>query len=151
VFIAPCTQCIAVFVRQEPVDVDHRRHGQEGHAYPLAFEVLGFGDAGLAVNRNEAMAERARRKNRKRDERALLIGETLDEFRAGIFRNIELLAARHAVEDRPRLIDGNEIELDAVRPDLAGIERLHAVVEPARERKLQLGHGGVPQVRHARA
>src|ERR1700720_760888 len=84
--------------------------------------------------------------NRKRDERALLIGETLDEFRAGIFRNIELLATRHAVENGPRLIDCNEIELDAVRPDLAGIERLHAVVEPARERKLQLGHGGVPQV-----
>ena len=76
----------------------------------------------------------------------LLVGEPLDEFRAGIFGDIELLAARHAVEDRPRLIDGDEIEIDAVGLDFTGIERLHPVVEPAGERKLQLGHMfGIPR------
>src|SRR5262249_47282791 len=62
------------------------------------------------------------------------------ELRARKLGNIEFLAARHSVEDRSRLVDGNEIEVDALGLDLAGVKRLHAVVEPARERKLQLGH-----------
>ena len=57
-----------------------------------------------------------------------------------ILGDVELLAARHAIEDRPRLIDGDEIEIDAVDLDLAGVERLHPVIKSARERKLQLGH-----------
>ena len=123
---------------------------KQRHADPLAFEILRRLDAGLAVDGDEAVAERARGKHRNRDERTLLVGETLDEFRAGILGDVELLARRHAVEDRPRLIDGDEIEIDAVGLDLAGIERLHPVVEPARERKLQLGHGRGPPVGHGR-
>src|SRR5262249_10090626 len=72
--------------------------------------------------------------------RALLAGKALHEFRARKLGDIEFLAARHPVEDRPRLVDGNEIEVDALGLDLAGVKRLHAVVEPACERKLQLGH-----------
>ena len=70
-----------------------------------------------------------------------LWAKALHEFRAGIFRDVEFLAAGHAIEDRPRLIDGDEIEIDAVRLHLAGIERLHPIVERASKRQLQLGHG----------
>ena len=35
--------------------------------------------------------------------------------------------------------------IDALDLDLAGIERLHAVVEPARERELQPGHWSIPR------
>ena len=141
-------QIDAVFVLQQPVDVDRRGHGQERHADALALEVLGRLDAGLAVDGDEAVTEGARGKYRDGDERALLVGETLDEFRAGELGDVELLPARHAVENRPRLIDGDEVEIDALDLDLAGIERLHAVVEPARKRKLQLGHcmSAVPSV-----
>src|SRR3977135_2681895 len=40
----------------------------------------------------------------------------------------------------PWLVDGNEVEIDAVDLDLAGVERLHSVIKPARERKLQIRH-----------
>src|SRR5262249_5277712 len=56
------------------------------------------------------------------------------------FGNVELLAPSHAVEDRPRLVNGDEIEIDALDLHLPGIERLHAAVEAARKRKLQLCH-----------
>ena len=74
------------------------------------------------------------------DERALLVGVALDVFGARIFRDVELLAARHAVEDRARLLDADEVEVDAVDRHFAGIDRLHAVVERGRKRELQLGH-----------
>ena len=134
-------QVDAVFVLQDAVDVDRRRHGEERHADALAFEVLRLGDAGLLVDGDEAVAEGARGKHRDGDERALLVGEALHELGAGIFRDVEFLAGRHAVEDRPRLVDGDEIEVDAVGLHFAGVERLHAVVESGRKRKLQLGHG----------
>src|SRR5262249_10557198 len=130
----------AVFVLQQPIDVDGRGHGEQRDAHALALEVLGGLDAGLAVDGNEAVAKRTRGKDRNADERALLAGEALHELRARKLGDVEFLAARHPVEDRSRLIDGDEIEVDALDLDLAGIERLHAVVEPARERKLQLGH-----------
>src|SRR5262249_6199828 len=130
----------AVFVLEQPIDVDGRGHGEQRDAHALALKVLGRLDAGLAVDGNEAVAKRPGRKTRNGDERALLAGEALHEFRARKLGDIEFLAARHPVEDRSRLIDGDEIEVDALGLHLAGVERLHAVVEPARERKLQLGH-----------
>src|SRR5262249_21317844 len=63
---------------------------------------------------------------------------SLDELRAREFGDVEFFGARHSVEDRSRLIDDNEIEIDALGLHLAGVKRLHAVVEAARERKLQL-------------
>src|SRR5262249_44482823 len=41
---------------------------------------------------------------------------------------------------RSRLLDANEVEVDAVDRNLAGVDRLHAVIERGRKRKLQLGH-----------
>jgi hypothetical protein len=130
----------AVFVLQQPVDVDGRGHGEQRNAHALALEVLGRLDARLAMDGDEAVAKRPRRKHGDGDERALLAGEALHELRARKLGNIEFLAASHPVEDRSRLVDGDEIEVDALGLDLAGVKRLHAVVEPARERKLQLGH-----------
>src|SRR5262249_4336670 len=113
---------------------------QQRHADAFAFEILGALDARLAVDGDEAVAERARGKYRNGDERALLVGKALDELRAREFGDVEFLGPRHSVEDRSRLIDDNEIEIDAVGLHFAGVKRLHAVVEPTCERKLQLGH-----------
>ena len=76
-----------------------------------------------------------------RDKGALPAGKALHELRAGELGDVEFLAARHAIENGPRLIDGDEVEIDALDLDLAGIERLHAIIEPARKGKLQFGHG----------
>src|SRR5258708_28463628 len=86
------------------------------------------------------MAEAARRKHGDGHERTLPVGVALHVFRARIFGDVELLPARHAIEDRPRLLDADEIEIDAVGLDLAGIDRLHAVVQSGRKRQLQIGH-----------
>ena len=130
----------AVFVLQQPADEDGCRHRVEGDADALAFEILGLGDALLAVDADEGMAEAARRKHRDRNEGALLVGVALDVFGARILGDIEFLAARHAVEDGPGLLDTDEIEIDPVRLHLAGIDRLHAVIESGRKRQLQIGH-----------
>jgi hypothetical protein len=126
----------AEFVLQHAVDEDGGRHRVKRHADPLAFEILRRLDAGLAVDGDEAEPERDRGENRNGDEGTLLVGEALHEFRAGILGNVEFLAARHAVEDRPRLIDLDEVQIDAVGSHLAGIERQHPVIERASERKL---------------
>src|SRR5262249_8245916 len=96
--------------------------------------------ARLAVHGDEPVTERARGKHRNGDERAPLVGKPLNKFRTRKLGDVKFLPARHPVEDRARLIYGNESELDAFDRDLADVEWLHAVVEPARERKLQLGH-----------
>src|ERR1700704_5848393 len=107
----------AVFVLQQPVDVDGCGHGQQRHPDALALEILWGLDACLAVDGDEAVAKRARWKYRNRHERTLLVGETLDELGARKLGDVEILTGRHPMEDR-----------------------LHSVIKPARERKLQLGH-----------
>src|SRR5215475_8934545 len=125
---------------ENAADEDRGRHGVERDADALAFEVLGLADARLLVDADEAVAEAARGKHRDGHERTLLVGVALNVFRARIFGDVELLPARHAVEDRARLLDADEVEIDAVDRDFPGIDRLHAIIERGRKRKLQLGH-----------
>jgi hypothetical protein len=131
----------AEFVVQDAIDEDGSSHRVERHADAFAFEVLGRLDAGLLVDGDETHAEGDRRENRDGDERALIAGEALGKLGKRIFCDVEFLTARHAVKDRARLIDGDEVEVDAVGLHLARVERLHPVVEAARKRKLQLRHG----------
>src|SRR6202011_5149607 len=93
------------------------------------------------MNGNEAVAEGARWKDRNSNERALLVREALDEFRARKFGHVKFFAPCHAIENGAGLIDSDEIQIDAPGLHLAGIKRLHAVVEPASKRELQIGHG----------
>src|ERR1700683_3702245 len=131
----------AEFVMQDAVDEDCGRHRVERHADAFTFEILRRLDARLLVDGDEAHAESDRGKYRYSDERAFVASESLREFGRRIFGDVEFLAAGHAVEDRARLIDGDEIEVDAIGLNLARIERLHPIVEAARKRKLQLRHG----------
>ncbi len=133
-------QVDAELVLQHAVDEDGGGHRIKRHADALAFEVLRRLDSRFTIDGDEAKPERDRGKHRDGDERAFFVGEALDEFGARIFRNVEFLPAGHAVEDRARLIDGDEIQVDAVGLNLSGIERQHPVIEPARKRQLQLGH-----------
>src|SRR5262245_18663928 len=130
----------AVVVLQDAADEDRSRHGVKRDADALACQVLGLADPRLLVDADEAVAEAARGKHRDGHERTLLVGVALDVFGARILGDVELLAARHAIKDRTRLLDADEVEIDAVDRDLAGIDRLHAVIERGRKRKLQLGH-----------
>src|SRR5262245_36185849 len=53
----------------------------------------------------------------------------------------------HAVENLPRLVDGEKVEIDTFGFDFAGIERRHAVIEAAGERDRNFGHEMTPRRR----
>src|SRR4051812_19938918 len=78
-----------IFMLEQTADEDRGCHGVKRHADALAFQILGRPDAGFLVDGDEAVAEAARGKHRQRDERTLLVGEALYEFRRGIFRYVE--------------------------------------------------------------
>src|SRR3954469_12547280 len=99
----------AVVMLQNAADENRRRHRVERNADALALQIFRFLDLVL-VDADEGVTEAARGEYRDRDERAFLVGVALHVFRAGIFGDVELLAARHAVEDRARLLDADEIE-----------------------------------------
>src|SRR5262249_52083353 len=127
-------------VLEDAVNEDRRSHRIKRHPDAFAGEVFRILYSRFAVDGDEAEPEGDRGKNRNGDERALAIDKALDELGRRIFGNVEFLAARHAIEDRPRLIDGDEIEIDAVGLHLAGMEREHPVIEPAGKRQLEPGH-----------
>ena len=106
----------AVFVLQHAADEDRGGLGVERHADALALEILGRLDAGFLVDRDVAVAEDARGEDRDRDERAVALGVALKRLGARHLRRVEFLAAAHAVENLARAVDGDEIEVDALRP-----------------------------------
>ena len=128
-----------VIVLQQAAHEDRGRHRIERNADALAGEILRRADH-AAIDRDIAMAEHARGKHRQRHERTVAGGEAGDEFRARHLRGIELLRARHAVENLARAVDGEEVEIDALGLHLLGVERQHAVVEAAGEGDLDVGH-----------
>ena len=100
-----------------------------------------FGDLMcLLVDEDEAVPEHPRGEHRNGDERALSGDEARDVFGAGEFRGVEFQSRRHAVENVARVVVDQEVEIDALDLHLAGVERQHAVVEPAGESQRQLGH-----------
>src|SRR5712691_8891273 len=121
----------AVFVLKMPANPDRRGHRIQWHPDPPALEVLGRPDPGLAVDGDEAVPERARGKNRERHERTVARRLAADEFRARHFGGVEFELAPHAVENFTRRVDGDEIQIDSLRPYLARVKRQHAVVQPA--------------------
>jgi hypothetical protein len=132
-------QVDAVVVLQEPADEDRRRHRVERHPDALAGEVLGRTDLAL-VDRDIAVPEHARWKYRDRHHRAVAARGEARVFRARHLAGFELEIGQHPVEDLARMVDRQEIEVDAVRFHLAGLQREHAVVEPAGERDWYSGH-----------
>jgi hypothetical protein len=81
----------------------------ERNADALAFQIFRLPDAGALVDGDEAVTEGARGKDGERDERALLGGVALYELGARVLGDVELAAARHAVEDRARQLDRDEV------------------------------------------
>jgi hypothetical protein len=79
-------------------------------------------------------------KYRQRHKRQLLGRKSADIFRARHLADVEFQPARHAIEDLPRIVDDQEIEIDAVWFNVAGMERQHPVVETAGERDRQGWH-----------
>ena len=122
----------AVVVLQQPADDDRRRHGVERHADALAGEVLRLAYLPL-VDRDVAVAEHARGEHRDRHHRAVAARRMAEVVRARHLGGVEFEIVRHPVEDLARMVDGEEIEVDAVRLHFAGVQREHAVVEPAGE------------------
>ena len=129
----------AEVVLHQAADEDRGGLGVERHADALAGEVLGRLDV-LAVDDDEAVAEHPRGEHRQRHERQLLGGIAGDEFGARHFAGVEFQPVGHAVENLARIVHDQEIEIDAVGFDVAGMEREHAIVEAAGEGDRQGGH-----------
>src|ERR1700722_6388605 len=97
---------------QQAADPDRCRHGVELNPDPLAFEELGGADL-ARVDRDEAVPKHPRGEHRQRYERAIAGSVAADIFRARHFRSVELTLADHAVEQLARIVDRDEIEVDA--------------------------------------
>jgi len=136
-------QIDAEIVLHQAADEQRGGLGVERHADALAFQILGRFDE-LAVDHDEAVAEHPRRKRRQRRERQLLGGEAADIFGTRHLAGVELQPIGHAVENFARIVHHQEIEIDALRLNVAGVEGEHAVVEAAGERDRQIGHGLSP-------
>ncbi len=131
-------------VRQQAAHEDRGRHRIERNPDTLAGEILGRADH-AAIDRDIAVPEHTRGKDRQRHERTVAGGDAGDVFGARHLRSVELQRARHPIENLPRAVDGEEVEIDALRLHLLGVERQHAVIETAREGDGDFGHSlGVP-------
>ena len=131
----------AIFMLQQPANEDRGRHRIKRDADALAGEIGRRADR-FGVDRYMAVPEHARGKDRQCHERTVAGGEAGDEFGARHLGRIELQRARHPIENLARTVDCEEVEIDPVGLNLLGIERQHAVVEPAGEGEGELGHGG---------
>jgi len=104
----------AVFVLQEPAQPDGSRHGVLGHSDPLAAQIFRPLDRRAGMDKNTAVAEGARGKDRDGYERPVSARGSDEESAHGKLRHIEFLIAEHAPED---LLDGKRqiIDLDPLR------------------------------------
>ena len=143
--MAPCTHSIrevdAEVVLHQAADEERGGLGVERHADPLAFEVLRGFDV-LAVDHDEAVAKHPRGEHRQRDERQLFRGIAADELGARHLAGVEFQPVGHAVENLARIVHDEEIQIDALGFDVAGLEREHAIVEAAGEGDRQRSHEG---------
>jgi hypothetical protein len=131
-----------IFILQQAADEQRRRLGVERDADALARELLRRPDR-LAVDRDEAVTEDARGKDRQRNHLPAAGGVPADDLGARHFAGVEIEILPHAVEDLPRIVDGEKGEIDAFGLHLAGIERQHAVIEAAGEGHRNLGHASL--------
>src|SRR6266704_249711 len=107
---------------------------------PILFPARSFGsDSGLGRDEDARVAEEARGKHRDGDEGWLLPHERNAIRRERHLRRVELAVAQHPEEG---LLDVEVLihEVDALGTHAAVGERARAVVVPAREGKLELGH-----------
>ena len=132
-------QIDSAIVLQHAANEDRGRHRIKRHPDALAGEIRRRADH-PAIDRDIAVAEHARREHRQRHERAVAGGEAGDVLGARHLRSIELQRARHPIENLARAVDGEEVEIDPLGLHLLGVERQHAVVEPAGESDRKLGH-----------
>ncbi len=137
---ADARQVDAILVDQVAPDPDRGRHRIERNADALAGQLLRAANAGLAIDVDVAVPEHARRKHRQRHERTSAARQPADEFRAGELGDVEFLIAAHAVEDLARRFDGQKIEVDPLDADVAGAQRIGAIVNAAGKRQSQSGH-----------
>src|SRR5207302_6770090 len=91
------------------------------------------------VDRDEAVTKHPRGEDRQRHERTISGGETADIFGARHFRSIEFELADHPVKQLARIVDVDEIEIDAFGLDFTGTKRDHAVIKAAGNRHRKLG------------
>src|SRR5262245_43319315 len=123
-----------MFVAEQAADEHRRRHGVERHSNALAFEVFRILDV-LAVDEDEAVPENKLREYGNGDVRALISSDPRYEFRDRDLGGVVGLILGHAIEDQARIVLDNELEIEALDRNLAGIERQHAIVETARKRQ----------------
>src|SRR5262249_57908365 len=82
--------------------------------------------------------------HRQRNHLVAARGEAAEDLGARHFAGVELEIFPHAVENLPRFVDGEKVEVDTFGFDLAGVERRHTVIETAGERHRNFGHETSP-------
>src|SRR5579872_4209253 len=117
--------------------------GVERQSYAAPFEVLRGVNTAARIDENITMPEHPRREHRKGDERTIARAMQADEFGGGQFRNVELTAPDHTVEDLPPGFERDAGEVDALDVYVAVADRLQAVIATAREGEREAGHGVV--------
>src|ERR1043166_433937 len=122
----------AVFVVQEAADPHRRRDRIFRRADFFAFEVFRPLDPRLRVDEDARMAEKTRREDGDGDEGGAAAADHRDVIGKRHLRGVELAKIAHAPEDLLRL-QRNIIQPDAFRLDFAGLQRLGAVINPARD------------------
>ncbi len=127
---------------QVPARPDRGGLSVERQPDPPSFQIFRRAHARTRVDENIAVTEYARRKHRKRDERAVARTTEADIFGCRKLGDVELLASDHAVEDIAPGFERDAVEIDALDPDLSVADRFHPVVSAARERQCETGHGG---------
>src|SRR5207249_3686485 len=93
-----------------------------------------------AVDHDEAVAEHARCEHRQRDQLAPAGREARDELGRRELAEIELEPCAHPIEDHAWIVFDQEIQIDPLNSDLAGVERQHPVIEAASKSQRYLGH-----------
>ena len=129
----------AVLVLQDAADPDRCGHLIFRNADFFARKILRLADAAFRRDENARVAEEARGEHRDRDEGGLLPHERNAVRGERHLRRVELAVAQHPEEgllDEEVLVD----EVDALGPHAAVGERARAIVVPAGEGKLELGH-----------
>jgi hypothetical protein len=90
------------------------------------------------------VAEDAGRKHRQRNHLVAAGGESAEDLGTRHFAGVEIEIFPHAVENLPGVVDGEKVEINALRFNLAGIKRQHTVIEAAGEGNRDLGHETAP-------
>ena len=132
-------RCHAIFVLDHALHEHGRRRAPLRGADAFSPQVLRLFDAGARADVDARMTEDLRHGNRQRAKAGVATAQKAGVGGQRQFRSVELLVFQHARKHhaRPQHLD---LEVYAMGPDAPVDERAGAVIVPAREGELEIGH-----------